>query len=114
MRTVLPVLPARVIALDGKTLRRSYDSWNQKPAIHLVSVWASATGLVLAQTKVEDKSNEITAFPDMLRCLAIKGCVVTLDAMGCQRAIAQQIVSQEGDYVLALKENQETLLRRGD
>lgn len=109
MRSVLPVLPAQVIALDGKTLRRSYDTWSEKPAIHLVSAWASATGLVLAQTKVDDKSNEITAIPDVLRCLAIKGCVVTLDAMGCQRAIAEQIVSQEGDYVLALKENQETL-----
>jgi predicted transposase YbfD/YdcC len=109
MRAVLPVLPRQVIALDGKTLRHSYDTWNQKPAIHLVSAWASATGLVLAQTKVDDKSNEITAIPAVLRCLALKDCVVTLDAMGCQRAIAQQIVNAEGDYVLALKENQETL-----
>jgi predicted transposase YbfD/YdcC len=109
MRAVLPVLPTQLIALDGKTVRRSYDTWNEKPAIHLVSAWASSTGLVLAQTKVDDKSNEITAFPEVLRCLAIKGCVVSIDAMGCQRAIAEQIVSQEGDYVLALKENQETL-----
>jgi predicted transposase YbfD/YdcC len=109
MRTVLPVLASQAIALDGKTLRRSHDTWNQKPAIHLVSAWASATGLVLAQTKVDDKSNEITAIPDVLRTLAIKGCIVTIDAIGCQRAIAQQIVQAEGDYVLALKENQELL-----
>src|ERR1051326_8095899 len=71
MRTVLP---EQVIALDGKTIRRSHDTWNEKPAIHLVSAWASATGFVLAQTKVEDKSNEIMAIPQVLRCLAIKGC----------------------------------------
>ena len=82
MRMVLPVLPTQVIALDGKTLRRSHDTWNEKPAIHLVSAWASASGLVIAHTAVDDKSNEITAIPDVLRCLVIKGCVVTLDAMG--------------------------------
>jgi len=72
MRSMLPVLPAQLIAIDGQTVRRSYDTWNEKPAIHLVSAWASANGLVLAQTKVEDKSNEITAIPDVLRCLARK------------------------------------------
>jgi hypothetical protein len=67
VRTVVPMGPKQIIALDGKTLRRSHDTWNQKPAMHLVSAWASATGLVLAQTKVDDKSNEITAIPDVLR-----------------------------------------------
>jgi hypothetical protein len=105
MRTVVPMVPKQTIALDGKTLRRSHDTWNPKAAIHLVSAWASVTGLVLAQTKVDDKSNEITAIPDVLRTVAIKGCIITIDAMGCQRAIAQQIVQAEADYVLALKEN---------
>jgi predicted transposase YbfD/YdcC len=109
MKAVAEILPAQVIAIDGKTVRRSHDRANGKAAIHLVSAWASANRLVLAQVKVDDKSNEITAIPELLRALAIKGCVITIDAMGCQREIAQQIVEQEGDYVLALKENQETL-----
>lgn len=104
------VLPAQVVAVDGKTLRGSHDRANGKQAIHLVSAWASSNRLVLAQVKVADKSNEITAIPDLLRLLALRGCLVTIDAMGCQRAIAQQIVDQGGDYVLALKENQGTLL----
>ena len=109
MQAVAQVLPAQVIALDGKTVRRSHDRANGKAAIHMVSAWASANRLVLAQVKVDDKSNEITAIPELLRALAIGGCLITIDAMGCQREIAQQIVDQEGDYVLALKENQETL-----
>jgi predicted transposase YbfD/YdcC len=109
MQAVAQVLPAQVIAIDGKTVRRSHDHANGRAAIHLVSAWASTNRLVLAQVKVDAKSNEITAIPELLRALAIGGCVVTIDAMGCQREIAQQIVDQEGDYVLALKENQETL-----
>jgi predicted transposase YbfD/YdcC len=109
MQAVAEVLPAQVIAIDGKTVRRSHDHANGKAAIHMVSAWASVNRLVLAQVKVDAKSNEITAIPELLRVLAIKGCVITIDAMGCQREIAQQIVDQEGDYVLALKENQETL-----
>jgi predicted transposase YbfD/YdcC len=109
MQAVAAVLPAQVIALDGKTVRGSHDRGNGKKAIHLVSAWASANRLVLAQTTVDAKSNEITALPELLRCLALAGCVVTIDAMGCQRAIAQQILDQEGAYVLALKDNQETL-----
>lgn len=104
------VLPAQVIAVDGKTLRGSRDQHAGKPAIHLVSAWATANRLVLAQVKVEAKSNEITAIPDLLRLLALRGCLVTIDAMGCQRTIARQIVDQGGDYVLALKENQASLL----
>lgn len=109
MQAVAGVLPTQVIAVDGKTVRGSQAGENGKAAIHLVSAWASATRLVLAQTAVETKSNEITAIPDLLGCLALTGCIVTIDAMGCQRAIAQQILDQEGSYVLALKDNQETL-----
>jgi predicted transposase YbfD/YdcC len=109
MQAVAEVLPAQVIALDGKTVRGSHDRANGKAAIHMVSAWASANRLVLAQVKVDAKSNEITAIPELLRVLALEGCIVTIDAMGCQREIAQQIIDQGGDYVLALKDNQETL-----
>lgn len=109
MQAITGVLPAQVIALDGKTVRGSQDRFHDKPAIHMVSAWATANQLVLAQVKVDDKSNEITALPHLLQQLALTGCIVTIDAMGCQRTIAEQIVAQHGDYVLALKENQPTL-----
>jgi len=109
MRAVASVLPAQVIALDGKTVRRSRDPANGRAAIQMVSAWATANRLVLAQRAVDAKSNEITALPEVLSQLAIAGCIVTIDAMGCQRAIAQQILDQGGHYVLALKENQATL-----
>lgn len=109
MQAVAGVLPAQVIALDGKTVRRSHDRANGKAALHLVSAWASANRLVLAQVAVDDHSNEITALPVLLRQLAVSGCVVTIDAMGCQVVLAEQILAQEGDYVLALKDNQPTL-----
>jgi predicted transposase YbfD/YdcC len=109
MQAVAGVLPTQVIAVDGKAVRRSHDRGSGKTAIHLVSAWASANRLGLAQTTVDAKSNEITALPELLRCLALAGCVVTIDAMGCQREIAQQILDQAGIYVLALKDNQETL-----
>jgi len=96
----------QVVAIDGKTLRGSSDSQSGKRAIHMVSAWASANGLVLGQVKVDEKSNEITAIPTLLDMLALTGCTVTIDAMGCQTAIAEQIVSQEAAYVLSLKENQ--------
>jgi predicted transposase YbfD/YdcC len=110
VQAVLPTVPPQVIALDGKTVCGSQDRYRGKAAIHMVSAWASASRLVLAQVKVEDKSNEITALPELLSQLTIKGCVVTIDAMGCQREIAEQIVTQEADYVLALKANQPDLL----
>jgi predicted transposase YbfD/YdcC len=109
VRAARPALPAQVIAVDGKTVRRSHDRGQGKAAIHLVSAWAAEQRLVLVQTKVDDKSNEITAIPDVLHALTLAGCLVTLDAMGCQRAIAQQVLDQGGDYVLALKDNQPTL-----
>lgn len=111
MQAVSSVLPAQVIALDGKTVRRSHNRSEGKKAIHMVSAWASVNRLVLAQVKVDDKSNEITALPELLNVLALSGCIVTIDAMGCQREIAKQIIGQDGDYVLALKENQGTLHR---
>lgn len=98
-----------VIALDGKTARHSDDTLTGQSAIHLVSAWATESGLALGQVKVDRKSNEITALPELLKLLDISGCIVTIDAMGCQKEIARQIVAQRGDYVLALKGNQESL-----
>jgi predicted transposase YbfD/YdcC len=95
-----------VVAIDGKTLRHSFDRASGKAAIHMVSAWATQNRLVLGQVKVDDKSNEITAIPALLALLDLRGCLVTIDAMGCQKAIVRQIVAQGGDYLLALKENQ--------
>ena len=94
-----------IIAVDGKQLRRSQDAVAGKAAIHRVSAWASANRLVLGQRKVDDKSNEITAIPQLLEALDLRGCIVTIDAMGCQTEIASTILDQEADYLLALKEN---------
>jgi len=110
MQAVAEVVPTEVIALDGKTLRRSHDRYTGREAIHLISAWASRNQLVLAQERVDRKANEITALPHLLQVLALKGCLVSIDAIGCQREIAQQILDQGGDYVLALKENQPSLL----
>jgi len=98
-----------VIALDGKTLRHSFDAATGKSALHLVSAWASENGIALGQLKVEGKSNEITALPALLKMLDVKGCVVTMDAMGCQKDLAKQVIEQGGDYVFCLKENQGSL-----
>jgi predicted transposase YbfD/YdcC len=99
-----PVLP-----VDGKTLRRSHDHDKGLGALHSVSVWASEYGLSLGQTACAEKSNEITAIPELLRLVDIKGAIITIDAMGTQKAIAEEIIAQGADYVLALKGNQETL-----
>jgi predicted transposase YbfD/YdcC len=98
-----------VVAIDGKVLRRSYDQASGKSALHMVSAWGSEQRLVLAQIATDAKSNEITAVPKLLRMLALKGTIVTADALNCQRPIAEQIVEQQGDYALALKGNQGTL-----
>jgi predicted transposase YbfD/YdcC len=111
VRAVSQLTQGQVIAIDGKALRRSHDRANGKSAIHMVSAWASANHLVLGQLKVDDKSNEITAIPELLEVLELSGCIVTIDAMGCQKDIARQIVEQGADYVLALKENQGQLYR---
>jgi predicted transposase YbfD/YdcC len=98
-----------IVAIDGKSLRRSH--WRDKGfgPLHMVSAWSTANGVVLAQQATEAKSNEITAIPKVLEVLELKGCIVTIDAMGCQKAIAEKIVARGGDYVLALKGNQSTL-----
>jgi len=94
----------------GKTLRRSYHESTKKTAIHMVSAWATNTGLVIGQTKVNEKTNEIKAIPVLLDLLVLKGCIVTIDAMGCQREIAKKIIENKADYVLSLKGNQGNLL----
>jgi predicted transposase YbfD/YdcC len=98
-----------VLAVDGKTARRSHDRKNGLGALHSVSVWASDFGLSLGQVACAEKSNEITAIPELLRLVDIKGAIITIDAMGTQKAIAEQIIEGEADYVLALKGNHETL-----
>jgi predicted transposase YbfD/YdcC len=110
IQAVAAALPSHVIAVDGKTVRRSHDRSQGKSAIHMVSAWATQSQRVLAQVKVDEKSHEITASPDLVRMLELSGCLVTLDAMGCQRAIAEQITAPGADYVLALKDNQPDLL----
>ena len=98
-----------VLAVDGKTARRSHDRKNGLGALHSVSVWASEFGLSLGQVACAEKSNEITAIPELLRLVDIEGAIITIDAMGTQKAIAAQIIEGKADYVLALKGNQETL-----
>jgi predicted transposase YbfD/YdcC len=109
VQSISALTQGQVIPIDGKKLRRSHDRGRGRSAIHMVSAWASANRLVLGQLAVAEKSNEITAIPELLRGLAITGCIVTIDAMGCQRDIAAQIVGRAADYVLALKGNQEHL-----
>lgn len=103
------ITEGEVIAIDGKCLRRSIDKASKKAAIHMVSAWAQRNSLVLGQVKVDDKSNEITAIPKLLSRLDIAGAVITVDAMGCQKKIAEQIKQQGGDYVFSLKGNQGNL-----
>ena len=98
-----------VLAVDGKTARRSHDLSKGLGALHCVSVWASEFGLALGQLACDEKSNEITAIPELLRLVDIEGSIITIDAMGTQKAIAEQIIDSKADYVLALKGNQETL-----
>lgn len=103
------VTDGQVVAIDGKTLRRSYDTTSSKSAIHMVSAWATANHITLGQVVVDEKSNEITAIPKLLEMLEISGAMVTIDAMGCQTEIARDIVDGGADYVLAVKGNQPTL-----
>ena len=106
---VFTVTEGQVISIDGKTARRSHDKAIGKDAIHMVSAWACANGITLAQRKVDDKSNEISAIPALLELLHIKGCLVTIDAMGCQKQIAQDIRDKQAHYLLAVKDNQKQL-----
>ncbi len=103
------VIEGEVVSIDGKTARRSHDKAIGKDAIHVVSAWASETGITLAQQKVADKSNEITAIPQLLQLLRVKGCLVSIDAIGCQKAIAQTIRNKNADYLLAVRGNQPQL-----
>ena len=109
IRAASELISGQVIAIDGKVLRRSHDHGVGKAAIDMVSAWATENHLVLGQVKVNEKSNEITAIPQLLKALEISGCIITIDAMGCQTEIAKEIVEQEADYVLALKDNQGNL-----
>jgi predicted transposase YbfD/YdcC len=108
---VFTVTKGQVIAIDGKTMAGSQDKAIGKGAIHLVNAWATANGISLGQRKVDAKSNEITAIPELLDLLSISGCIVTIDAMGCQKRIAQKIRDKHADYVLCLKGNQGQLLQ---
>ena len=111
MEDVVKLSGGEIIAVDGKTHRRSHDRKRGMKALHMVSAWACGNGVVLGQVKTEEKSNEITAVPELLDKLELSGCIVTLDAMGCQRAIAKQVKEGGGDYVLGVKRNQKQLDR---
>jgi predicted transposase YbfD/YdcC len=106
VQTVAAVMPDDIIAIDGKTLGNTFDTAVDKAAIHMVSAWAAAQGLCLGQIKTDAKSNEITAIPKLLQVLALRGHIVAIDAMGCQKDIARTIHDRGGDYVLSLKGNQ--------
>jgi predicted transposase YbfD/YdcC len=102
-------LSGKTVAIDGKTLRRSHDQINGKSPIHMVSAWASDIRLVLGQIKTNDKSNEITAIPELIKTLALEGAIITIDAMGCQKKITHTIIEEKADYVLQVKDNQQRL-----
>lgn len=110
-RSVADLCENEVIAIDGKSMRGSRSS-DKKAIVHMVSAWAEKNHIVLGQTKVDEKSNEITAIPKLLELLVLKGCIVTIDAMGCQKDIASKIIEKEADYLLALKGNQGNLLEQ--
>ena len=98
-----------VVVIDGKTIRRSKEEISQTKPAHIISAWANSLSMVFGQVKVDEKSNEIIAIPELLKKLSIKGCIVTIDAMGTQKTIASQIVESGAEYILSLKENQGTL-----
>lgn len=98
-------LKGKVVAIDGKTMRGSFDRRRGKSALHIVSAWVTELGLSLGQISVDDKSNEITAIPELLKTIDVQGATVTIDAMGCQKAIAESIVAAKADYILAVKDN---------
>jgi predicted transposase YbfD/YdcC len=98
-----------IVSIDGKSIRRTKDNKNNKKAVHIVSAWANKNQMVLGQLKVNDKSNEITAIPELLKILDINGCIITIDAMGTQTEIAKAIVDSGAEYILPVKDNQKTL-----
>ena len=107
--SITSICRGEIVAIDGKTLRHSYDTSSSKAALHMVNAWATGAGISLGQLATDAKSNEITAIPKLLELLALKGCIVTIDAMGCQKAITKKIVDQKADYVISLKGNQGNL-----
>jgi len=109
LKELVTELNGKVVALDGKTMRGSLDRRRGRNALHVVSAWVTELGVSLGQISVDDKSNEITAIPELLRTLDVRGATVTIDAMGCQRAIAETIIDAEADYLLAVKDNQPKL-----
>jgi predicted transposase YbfD/YdcC len=109
VQSLVEATEGRVVAIDGKTLRHSFDKAKGKGALHLVGAWATENKLLLGQQAVDCKSNEITAIPKLLEIIDVAGAIVTIDAMGCQKEIAAKIIEKGGDYVLALKGNQENL-----
>lgn len=111
IKSISKITDGEVIAIDGKTLRRSYDKSNDKAAIHMLNAWASANRLVLGQRKVDKKSNEITAIPELIKVLDVAGCIVTIDAIGCQKSIVKLITQKQGDYIITLKKNQKNLYK---
>lgn len=110
VQTTFQLATEQIVAIDGKTLRRSHDREAGKAALHLVSAWASTNRITLGQVATEEKSNEITAIPELLKILELTGCTVTIDAMGCQKKIAEMIIDRGAHYVLAVKDNHPTLL----
>jgi predicted transposase YbfD/YdcC len=111
IKSISKITEGEVIALDGKSLRHSYDKEAGLKAIHMVSAWATENRLVLGQLKVDKKSNEITAIPELIKVLELGGCIVTIDAMGCQKEIVKLIAEQEADYIITLKKNQGQLYK---
>lgn len=109
VQSIAEATEGEVIAVDGKTLRRSFDRASKKAAIHMVSAWASKTGLVLGQVKTDEESNEIPAIPKLLELLRLEGCIVTVDAIGAQKEVVKAIVDKGAHYVISLKKNQPTL-----
>jgi predicted transposase YbfD/YdcC len=112
VKGIAKVTDREIVAIDGKQSRNSGDEKNGKSAINMVSAWANSNRVVLGQRKVEGKSNEITAIPELIKVLELAGCIVTIDAIGCQKEIVKTIVAKEADYVIALKENQGSLYKQ--
>ena len=112
VKSISNVTQGEIIAIDGKTLRHSYDHSQSQGAISMVSAWATTNRLVLGQVKVDKKSNEIKAIPELIKVLSLRGCIVTIDAIGCQKEIVKLIAGQEADYVITLKKNQSSLYKR--
>ena len=110
VQSLLPKLEAEIVPIDGKTLRHSYDRTSGKKAVPMVNAWAVKNRLVLGQFHCEGGLDEITIIPELLRVLALKGCIVTVDAIGCHKSVAEQVIDRQGDYVLAVKANQPKLL----